>query len=154
MEPHLFLFTGRWIADHIRSVISALSGSPLKPGKLTLFEIKAEHSDKVDLVLLFASQGWAKMMYETHTVQTGSYKFAWLVDWWVVGHWVAGWGRGVGGGGVVTLKQHSKRKGSLCTLFVFLFVKRSNILLVPSFTSQHANSKFKFYFVKQKEMFK
>lgn len=69
----------------MKSVISAHSGSPLKSNELTVLEIKAEHSDKVDLVLLFASYSWAKMMYETHTVQTGSYKFAWLVDWWEVG---------------------------------------------------------------------
>lgn len=69
-----------------RSVISVHSRSPLKPDKLTVLEIKAGHSDKVDSVLLFASHGRAKMMYETHTVQTGSYKFAWLVDWWEVGY--------------------------------------------------------------------
>lgn len=126
VEPRSFLFTGRWNTDQIRSVISVHSRSPLKPDKLTVLEIKAEHSDKVDSVLLFASYGRAKMMYETHTVQTGSYKFAWLVDWWEVGYWV-------GGGWVVTLKQRSERKRSLCTHFVFLkllFIKRENILLV------------------------
>lgn len=61
------------------------SGRPLKAGELTAFELQAEHSDKVDLVLLFASCGRAKMMYETHTVQTGNYKFAWLLGWWEVG---------------------------------------------------------------------
>ena len=66
-------------------MISVLCGSPLKPDKLTVFEIKPEHSDKIDLVLLFVAYGRAKMMYETHTVRTGSYKFAWLVDWWEVG---------------------------------------------------------------------
>lgn len=55
-------------------------------------------------------------MYETHTVQTGSYKFAWLVDWWEVGLWFGGGG---GVAWVVTLKQRSERKRSLCTHFVF-----------------------------------
>lgn len=32
------------------------------------------------------------MMYETHTVKTGSYKFARLVGWWEVGLLVGGGG--------------------------------------------------------------
>lgn len=39
----------------------------------------------VPTALLFELCCRGNMMYETHTVQTNSYKFAWLVNWWEVG---------------------------------------------------------------------
>lgn len=36
----------------------------------------------VPTALLFAFCCQGNMMYETHTVPTSSYKFAWLVNWW------------------------------------------------------------------------
>lgn len=55
------------------------------------------------------------MMYETHTVQTGSYKFAWLVDWWEAGL--------VGGDGGVSSQKKAKKLLYTFCLFQGSFLK-------------------------------
>lgn len=78
------------------------------------------------------------MMYETHTVQTGRYKFAWLADWWEVGLM----GICVGEGGL-TLKQFRER--SLCTHFIlfkaFVYQKKQHTFGAVAYTSELVNTK-------------
>lgn len=101
--------------------------------------MKERWSDKADF--LFGSCRRAMMMYEAHTVQTGSYKFAWRVDWWE-----GGWG--VGGGGGWRLSHWSnavKEKGifvailfSLKLLFVKITTTTPTLILYSP--SKHVNS--------------
>lgn len=118
VEVNLFLFTGSLNTHQIRSVICVHSGSPLKPDKPTVFKIKVEHSDKVDLVLLFWFS-WASQddVWDSYCAdkQLQICLASWLVGGWVVVVVVV-----VGGcAWVVTLKEWSERKRSFCIHFVF-----------------------------------